>query len=406
MLRPVWQRVRRGERGLTIVEAMVAMLVLAVGVLGTVELVSSTKRGSAVAERTSVGVVQAEQELEELRDMEYDKLALAAAPQATSDPEDPRSRVSGGRFQVKQGLSEELVLASSGGIAPTVVKTLGSADNPTRVTIHRFISWRDEECLALDLSRLDQLVNSLPGLIHTVTGSLTVLLGPNGSIQSLLDTIGAIGRLPVAGALLSPLLGILNPLLQSLEQLSSALAGVLNPLSRLLAPLNAIGGSLSQRLDLCDLDLALVRKLGELETLRALLSALSPLLRSLEVPIGTVNSILVALLRLDVLELLTAILKAVTQLPAVVNGLLGTLTKIPQVLVGLGTDLPRLGQHLTTIVGSLTSTLKQLLAQPDTERNTKRITVAVVVDSPHQSGPQRPIWASTVVIDPDEGLGG
>ena len=56
-----------------------------------------------------------------------------------------------------------------------------------------------------------------------------------------------------------------------------------------------------------------------------------------------------------------------------------------------------------TSIADLTDSLGELdLA--DHTHNTKRVTVAVVLDPRDGSGPSKPVWATSIVSDPDEGL--
>ncbi len=88
----------RREDGMTIVEVMVAAMILIVGGLGVLGIVDAATRNTFRAEQSQVvsNVLQAE--VEKLRQLPYAKLALATLPAHDSDPESPGSRVASTSF--------------------------------------------------------------------------------------------------------------------------------------------------------------------------------------------------------------------------------------------------------------------------------------------------------------------
>lgn len=116
------RRLREGEDGLTIIEVMVAMVVLLVGVLGTVSLVQtgllSTSRTSAREQGTNL----ARDLVERSRQADYTSMTLGLAP-ATLRATLPASEVSplsGSSFQVTRR-----------GVVYTVTVFACSIDDPT-----------------------------------------------------------------------------------------------------------------------------------------------------------------------------------------------------------------------------------------------------------------------------------
>ena len=88
----------RGEEGLTVVEVLVAGVLLVIGGLGVLGVVDAATRNTFRAEQSQVvsNVLQAE--MEELREVPYSELALTALPVHSNDPEDPNSRVASTEF--------------------------------------------------------------------------------------------------------------------------------------------------------------------------------------------------------------------------------------------------------------------------------------------------------------------
>jgi type II secretory pathway pseudopilin PulG len=88
----------RREDGMTIVEVIVAGMILVVGGLGVLGIVDAATRSTFRAEQSQVvsNVLQAE--MEKLRQLPYEKLALTALPVHDNDPENPNSRVASVSF--------------------------------------------------------------------------------------------------------------------------------------------------------------------------------------------------------------------------------------------------------------------------------------------------------------------
>jgi type II secretory pathway pseudopilin PulG len=134
----------KGEEGLTLVEVVVAALVLVLGALAVLGLVTASARNSFRAEQSQVVANRLQDELEKFRQLadnaSYDQLALSSAPAASSDPNDPAYRVSGSTYAVNRGNPpsgyQSLVLDASG-IAPTSHFSSGDVEG----TIHRYVLW-------------------------------------------------------------------------------------------------------------------------------------------------------------------------------------------------------------------------------------------------------------------------
>src|SRR5205809_5369654 len=107
--------VRRTERGFTLVELLVAVTLLSVGVAATIAVFGSSSRASLTAQRGDVATEKAEAEIDKIAALEYGEIAMAAAPPASTGPNDPNSRVSGGKY-----LGEGLVLTPGSGFTAKV----------------------------------------------------------------------------------------------------------------------------------------------------------------------------------------------------------------------------------------------------------------------------------------------
>lgn len=82
------------EAGFTIVEVVIAVLVLVMGALATFGLLNAATRNTQRAKATQVALNRAQQEMEVLRSLTNAQLAMTAPAPSSSDPLDPDYRVS------------------------------------------------------------------------------------------------------------------------------------------------------------------------------------------------------------------------------------------------------------------------------------------------------------------------
>jgi type II secretory pathway pseudopilin PulG len=159
-IRAQGDRLRVGaEDGLTLIEVMVAAMILALGVLAILQTFDTATRGTYHAEETQVVNNVAQRELEEIRNLDYDEVALTSAPSASSDQNDPRNRVSGTAFDLdRDGNLSEMVINGgplygggqvTGGLLAPGPEAFQSGDVSGQ--IYRFVVWRnDPSCSILE----------------------------------------------------------------------------------------------------------------------------------------------------------------------------------------------------------------------------------------------------------------
>ena len=140
-------RLRRDERGFTIVEGAVAGLLLVAGALGALQIFDASTRNNFRAEQSQVVVNRLQAELEQVKALPYPALAMTSSPAPSTDPYDPRSLVSGGTVSVG-GVARDMVV--NGGALPGGGTITEGAVNPgpTPFTsgdisgkIYRFVAW-------------------------------------------------------------------------------------------------------------------------------------------------------------------------------------------------------------------------------------------------------------------------
>ena len=156
----------REEAGFTLVETLVAAIILVTGLLAVLQVFDVSTRTTFRAEQSQVAVNTAQRELEELRNLDYGALALSSTPTASSNPNDPRKRVSGTQFDLNDdGNNADMVI--NGGPLDAGGQVAGGLVNPgpeefssgdVGGQIHRFVVWRnDPRCASVQCPGLQDL---------------------------------------------------------------------------------------------------------------------------------------------------------------------------------------------------------------------------------------------------------
>jgi hypothetical protein len=92
------RRLRADERGMTVIEVVVAGMIMVVGGLGVLGIVDAASRNTFRAEQSQALANLMQGEIERLRQLPYDELALEELPVHVADPKSPDSRVSSTSF--------------------------------------------------------------------------------------------------------------------------------------------------------------------------------------------------------------------------------------------------------------------------------------------------------------------
>jgi hypothetical protein len=156
------------ERGITIVEVVVAALILTVSALALLGLTDAASRNTYRAEQSQVVVNRLQAEMERIRQLPFSEVALESAPPTSSDPALPASRVAGTQFAVQRNGTGAAPLAINGGTTPGGEPVSGGQVNPgpqaftsgdIHGTIHRYVVYPGVPancpgCRADDLKRV------------------------------------------------------------------------------------------------------------------------------------------------------------------------------------------------------------------------------------------------------------
>ena len=91
------------ENGFTIIEVIVAALVVTLAAMATFGILSAATKNTYRAKQTQVALDRAQQELEALRGLNSNEVALTTTPLHSSNVLDPNYRIKNGKFAMKSG---------------------------------------------------------------------------------------------------------------------------------------------------------------------------------------------------------------------------------------------------------------------------------------------------------------
>jgi hypothetical protein len=149
------RRLHRSEGGFTVVEGLVAALILVIGGLGALQVFDAGARNTYRTEESQVLNDRLQAELEAIRQLPYAEIAMTSAPVDQSDSSDPRWRVQGTTYDIdrKPGQLVARGMVYNGGSIPGGGTVSGGAvdPGPTPFTagdvsgqIYRFITWTSD----------------------------------------------------------------------------------------------------------------------------------------------------------------------------------------------------------------------------------------------------------------------
>jgi type II secretory pathway pseudopilin PulG len=145
------------EGGFTIIEVLVAVVIVVLGALATFGLLSNAIKNTARAKGTQIALDRAQQEMEALRSLSNKQLAMTATPEASTDRLNPNYRISANSFALTRdprGNYATMVantdpLYGGGTVEGGVVNPGPSSFTSGDVSgkIYRYVVWRnDEKC--------------------------------------------------------------------------------------------------------------------------------------------------------------------------------------------------------------------------------------------------------------------
>ena len=201
----------RSESGFTIVEVMVAALILVIGAAALMTALAGARKATYRGEQSQVANDIAQREMEALRATPYTKLAMTSAPGHSTDQSDPRYRVSSGNFALGRDGSNPAPMVVNGGTLVKGGTVSGGTVNPgpqpftsgdVSGTIQRFVVWQnDPRCQDLlcpgsqDFKRAVVIVT----LDATASGGVRQYVELQSDAINPTDSVGSNPNLPQLG---------------------------------------------------------------------------------------------------------------------------------------------------------------------------------------------------------------
>ena len=136
------------ESGLTIVEVLVAAILLALGAAATFGILAAAARNGQRAKSTQVVLDLAQEELERLHSIPYENLAVNAQPKPSANILNPGYRVKSSEYALKRSPMGEyapLVVDAEKGISPESEFFSGDTEHGgIKGTLFRYVVWRND----------------------------------------------------------------------------------------------------------------------------------------------------------------------------------------------------------------------------------------------------------------------
>jgi prepilin-type N-terminal cleavage/methylation domain-containing protein len=147
------------EDGFTLIELMIASLIMAVGLLALVSGLDHSRELVTHSEKVEAASHQAERAVERILAMRYDQVSLTTAPSGSESQADPRFWVSGSTYQWDQSSTapaafETLCVATCPAEAAGAVGTILTAeewedpDSRLHGWVHQFVTEVPDLCAA------------------------------------------------------------------------------------------------------------------------------------------------------------------------------------------------------------------------------------------------------------------
>lgn len=139
------RRLRSGEEGLTLIEVLMAAVVLALAALATFGVLASATRNAQRAQATQVALDKAQEEMEKLHSLSYSELKLSRTPPPAASPLNPNHRVSAPNFAVqREPMGEYAPMVIEYGDEGVLPGPVPFRDGNVSGKIYRYIVWRND----------------------------------------------------------------------------------------------------------------------------------------------------------------------------------------------------------------------------------------------------------------------
>lgn len=151
-----WIKARIGgpEAGLTMIEVLVAAVVLVMGAAATFGILGAATRNAQRAKATQVALDLAQEEMERLHSIPFDELAVSTVPSHENGEAKPNSRINGSLFALQRKPPNSyfpLVVEAEKGVSPESDFFTGDGEHGgIRGKIYRYVVWRNDPSCTTD----------------------------------------------------------------------------------------------------------------------------------------------------------------------------------------------------------------------------------------------------------------
>jgi type II secretory pathway pseudopilin PulG len=134
----------REQEGFTIVEVLIAALILVLGSLAVFMTFSGAVKNVQRGKEAQVGLSIAQREMEKVRSLPYDQILLKTTPVKSAVTTNPNNRINGTTFNInRSGAASyaQMAISSAGEVVPT---TSAFSVGGARVAVYRYVVWRKD----------------------------------------------------------------------------------------------------------------------------------------------------------------------------------------------------------------------------------------------------------------------
>jgi len=147
----------KSERGFTLVEVLVATVVLTLGSLAVFTVFASGIRNIQRSRDTQVGVSVAQREMEKFHSLKFAEVLLKSAPETSTESGNPGLRVNSARTEYnlnRTGTASwaKFATAATGEIGAVEPKSETFSVGGTPVTVYRYVVWLKDEAFCKSLT--------------------------------------------------------------------------------------------------------------------------------------------------------------------------------------------------------------------------------------------------------------
>jgi type IV pilus assembly protein PilV len=150
-------RVKR-EEGFTLVELLIAVIVLVVGIFAVIMAFDATRRLASNNEAQTVRAQIAEKDLQQIISLGYDAIGLSSTPVHSTNPNLPTYYVNGSTFQwdlANTSRTETLCTAATGCTGSIATGPTAWSSGGASGQIYRFVTWVNDTCTGACSSTTD-----------------------------------------------------------------------------------------------------------------------------------------------------------------------------------------------------------------------------------------------------------